>query len=67
MREIHTVVSVKKGKVENLQDEESYYIYKKGLMEGELDNKKKEIQDLTERYKLLQNKNKVIRQNRKIK
>ena len=53
---MYTVVSVKKGEVKILQDEVSYYKYEKGLMEGELENKKEEIQDWTERYKLLQNK-----------
>ena len=56
MWEIHTAVSIKKGKVEILQDEVSYYKYEKSLIEGELENKKDEIQELTERYKSLQNK-----------
>ena len=43
MREMYTAVSVKKDKVEILQDEVLYYKYKKGLMEGELKNKKEKI------------------------
>ena len=50
---MHTVVSVKKGEVKILQDKVSYYKYEKGLIEGELKNKKEEIQDLMKRYKSL--------------
>ena len=56
MREMYTIVSIKKDKVEILQDELSYHKYEKSLMEGELENKKEEIKSLTERYKLIQNK-----------
>ena len=53
MIEMHAVVSVKKSEVEILQDEVLYYKYEKGLIEGELENKKDKIQELMERYKVL--------------
>ena len=56
MREIYDAVSVKKSEVEILQDEVSHHKYEKSLIEGELENKKDEIQELTKRYKVLQRK-----------